>query len=191
MDKKVMTVRHLLVTGTPGCGKTTLIKEAAEFAMNMGLRVSGFYTEEMRRGGRRIGFKIKTIPNKKEGILAAVGKTDREFVRYGKYKVFVKDFEQMVIPIMRRRNADIVVIDEIGGMELLSKLFGVEVKRMLGSKTPPILGTIQLKRTHLIYKWGLEENVKIIELHELTRKRVREEVREWVLSVHEQLSKRS
>ncbi len=47
-----------LLTGSPGAGKTFLIKEAiAGFELEAG----GFYTEEIRDHGLRQGFKITTL----------------------------------------------------------------------------------------------------------------------------------
>jgi nucleoside-triphosphatase THEP1 len=41
----------LLITGTPGIGKTTVIRRVAEGVKAEGLR--GFYTEEIRESGER------------------------------------------------------------------------------------------------------------------------------------------
>src|SRR6266480_93311 len=50
--------RKVLLTGRPGCGKTTLIKRVVnELAQPAG----GFYTEEIRERGERVGFKIITL----------------------------------------------------------------------------------------------------------------------------------
>jgi nucleoside-triphosphatase len=59
----------LLLTGKPGTGKTALIKEALAGTT---LRVNGFYTEEIRTGGTRQGFKIVTLDGQ-EATLAHVG----------------------------------------------------------------------------------------------------------------------
>ena len=52
----------ILVTGKPGCGKTTLIKRLADVT---GKRAGGFYTEEIRGGGRRQGFRLVTLDGDK------------------------------------------------------------------------------------------------------------------------------
>ncbi|MCK4690591.1 MAG: AAA family ATPase, partial [Desulfuromonadales bacterium] len=48
--------RHILLTGPPGCGKTTLLKRLAD-ELRM-LHPLGFYTEEIRQQGRRQGFRL-------------------------------------------------------------------------------------------------------------------------------------
>ena len=47
-----------LLTGGPGVGKTTIIKRALEKAQ---VAAGGFFTEEIRGGGVRQGFRILTL----------------------------------------------------------------------------------------------------------------------------------
>ncbi len=181
-----MSGKHLLITGRPGSGKTTLIKESIDLALGLGLSVYGFYTEEIRREGQRAGFLLKTLPYRKTGRLAGLGKgPDGSFEPYGRYKVYVNHFEELVIPLLEKaqRQADLIVIDEIGGMELLSKPFGQLVRKLLKSERPPVLATIQLKRVHLITRWGIENRIRLLELSERTRKRIKYEVRDWITEV--------
>ncbi len=53
--------RACLITGGPGSGKTTIVRQAASAA---GVRAGGFYTEEVRSGGVRQGFRIVTLDGK-------------------------------------------------------------------------------------------------------------------------------
>ena len=50
--------RILLVTGVPGIGKTTLVRRLAMQLQQY--RIGGFYTEEIRTGGQRQGFRLVT-----------------------------------------------------------------------------------------------------------------------------------
>ena len=45
----------IAITGSPRSGKTTLVKELLQY-----INAVGFYTEEVRRNGRRYGFDIIT-----------------------------------------------------------------------------------------------------------------------------------
>lgn len=53
-----------------GIGKTTLTKKICEALMERKIPVVGFYTEEVRDGGRRIGFDIVDIHGKERKPLA-------------------------------------------------------------------------------------------------------------------------
>ena len=57
---------NILLTGKPGVGKTTLIQKLVK-ALKRPAR--GFFTVEMREGGRRVGFKLVTLDGR-EGVLA-------------------------------------------------------------------------------------------------------------------------
>lgn len=56
----------------PGVGKTTLIQKASEVLQSSGVPVDGFYTQEVRQGGRRIGFDVVTLSGAR-GPLSRVG----------------------------------------------------------------------------------------------------------------------
>ncbi len=57
-----------------GVGKTTLVQKACERLKASGIQTKGFYTEELRTGGRRQGFDVVTLHGER-GPLARVGYT--------------------------------------------------------------------------------------------------------------------
>ena len=112
---------NILVTGAPRTGKTTLIKTVVE---ELGKRVVGFITEEVVKQGRRVGFTIRTFSGR-ESMLASVD--NRQTLFYiGKYGVFLENLEETVKILeeeIARGGFDLIVVDEIGKMELCSKIF--------------------------------------------------------------------
>ena len=126
------TVTNHLLTGRPGIGKTTALRRLAELLG--GWRLAGFYTEEVRVGGRRRGFGITTFDGR-EGMLADVG--HRGPWRVGKYGVDVEGFERLVCPILEAaaEEADVVLVDEIGKMECFSRRFCEAVERLADAPT--------------------------------------------------------
>jgi nucleoside-triphosphatase len=109
----------VLLTGGPGSGKTTLVKRVVE---KLALPAGGFYTEEIRERGQRVGFKIVTLDGK-EAALAHVGfKTPQ---RVGKYGLDLSGLETIGVEALRKAvpARQLVVIDEIGPMEIRSAAF--------------------------------------------------------------------
>ena len=129
----------LLLTGPPGIGKTTVIQKVLS-----GIEIStgGFYTNEIRREGRRVGFSLKTLEGE-EGILAHIA--HHKGYRVGRYGVDIDSFEAVVLPALEwaLREKEIIVIDEIGRMELFSQAFQEMVMRVLDQDERHVLGVIQ------------------------------------------------
>ncbi len=137
---------RILLTGPPGCGKTTAVMRIAGKLSHR--NVAGFYTQEIREDDRRLGFRWKRFDGS-EGVLAHVGIKGR--FRVGKYGVDVAGFESSVVPLLsdKRDDAGLFIIDEIGKMECLSAGFVVAVRRLFQSDRP-VLATVARKGGGLI-----------------------------------------
>jgi nucleoside-triphosphatase len=113
--------RTLLLMGRPGIGKTTVIKMATEL---LGERAGGFYTEEIREQGRRQGFRLVTLDGQ-EAVMAHVNLRGRGRPRVSRYGVDTAAIERVGVAALRRAMGagQIVVVDEIGKMELFCRPF--------------------------------------------------------------------
>jgi len=136
----------ILLTGSPGCGKTTAITRIAA-----GLETrsaAGFYTQEIREGGKRRGFRWQRLDGA-AGILAHVDIKSR--FKVGKYGVDVSGFEKGVVPVLdvSRSDVELFLIDEIGKMECFSEKFVAAVRRLFESDKS-VLATVAQKGSGLI-----------------------------------------
>ena len=110
---------NFLLTGPPGSGKTSLIKQAVA---RLEIKAGGFYTEEIKSQGVRQGFRLVTL----DGQTAVLSHLDFEGPhRVSKYGVDVTSLDKIGVAAIERatEECDLVVIDEIGKMELLSARF--------------------------------------------------------------------
>ncbi|MFN3531987.1 MAG: NTPase [Candidatus Brocadia sp.] len=119
--------KHILLTGKPGVGKTSVVKK---IILLLEMDAGGFYTEEIRELDRRMGFRIVTLDGE-DGVLAHVEFNSN--YRVGKYRVDLDSFEKVAIPALERamKHNSIIVIDEIGKMELFSMKFRELVSKIL------------------------------------------------------------
>jgi nucleoside-triphosphatase len=132
---------HILITGLPGVGKTTLIRTLLERLAEY--RPAGFYTEEIRgEEGTREGFRLVTLCGR-QLILSHIRHTGPR--RVGRYGVDVEGFECLLEELdLRDSLAPLIIIDEIGKMECFSRRFIDNVALLLdGPKT--LIATIALK----------------------------------------------
>jgi len=132
----------ILLTGQPGCGKTTVIRRLVELVPD--LRLAGFYTQELRQRGQRVGFEAMGVSSGLHGILAHTG--SRSGVRVGRYGVEPERLEPLVRAELEKRadSVDVFVIDEIGTMELHCKPFIVAARRLIDGPRP-VVATVALK----------------------------------------------
>lgn len=131
--------RKLLLTGAPGCGKTTVVRKVA---LMLGDAARGFFTEEVRNAeGLRTGFRVVTLDGTR-GELAS--KRRARGPRVGSYAVNVEEFERVALPSMDAGGDRILIIDEIGKMECCSAAFVGKVGETFAA-SGPILATIPLR----------------------------------------------
>ncbi len=100
-------------------GKTTVARRLVAALRAAGITLAGFTTEEIREGGRRVGFAVESLSGER-GVLAHVDLPGP--LRVGKYGVDRAAFERIALPALALP-ADVVVLDELGKMELASAPF--------------------------------------------------------------------
>ena len=156
---------NILITGAPGCGKTTLIENVArELA---GVPLAGFVTREIRDAGERSGFALDSFCGRK-GILAHVSM--KSHWRVGKFGVDVPGFEAF-LQELRLAEARLVIIDEIGKMECLSPLFRMRVTEVLDGPCV-LLATIALRGTPFIEALKARRDVEVFLLDRRNQEKV-------------------
>lgn len=111
------------ITGRPGIGKSTVCMKVIELVKKSSFKIGGIICPEVRCRGRRIGFKVIDLLTLREGWLAHINfKTE---VKVGRYHVNLDDLEEIGVNAILSaiKKADVIVIDEIGPMELKSYKF--------------------------------------------------------------------
>jgi len=167
--------RAYLLSGEPGSGKTTIIKEVLS---KVHKSAGGFYTEEIRSQGVRQGFQIITLDGK-SAVLAHT--SVRSPHRVGKYGVDTERMDKVAVPALRQaiQSKDIIVIDEIGKMELFSPSFKDAVMEALQSEKK-VLGTIMLASHPWADKIKERPEVEVIQVTRLNRNEVVNQVLAWI-----------
>lgn len=152
--------RNILLTGVPGVGKTTLLRKLVNRYSH--LAVTGFYTEEIRAQGSRVGFCALTLSGGRAVFAHRDFRANAKH-RVGKYGVNLEILQSLVLTHLDpyRKKADLVVIDEIAKMELFSDPFRESLLHALDSPVP-VLGTISLKGGGLIKRVKKRDDVALL-----------------------------
>ena len=177
----------ILLTGRPGCGKTTLIRRIIPY---LSTPVNGFYTQEIRQPtaegkSPRLGFELITMDGQR-GVLAHVDPDQiggQTTARIGRYIVNLRTMQTLAVPSLLKSTfgRGWVVIDEIGPMEMLSDTFCQAVERLLSSNTN-ILASIVQRSTRFGDQIKARSDVTLIELNPNNRDAVFTHIRSMVYS---------
>jgi len=116
------------ITGKPRIGKSTIIKAVIKRLKAEGIAVGGMLTADIQEGGRRVGFSLEDINTGEKGILAHVHhRQTGPKVKVGKYIVNLADLDSIGANSIKNARTQpdpvIIIVDEVGPMELKSKRF--------------------------------------------------------------------
>ena len=125
---------RIAVTGSPGIGKSTLV---AKVASRTKLSVGGVLARDRRYKDRRTGFELLDLSTGMVGILADEAGDGPQL---GKYRVHLDDLERIGAQAVENAlSCDLIVVDEIGPMELSSHSFVLAVEKAIASPKPMLV----------------------------------------------------
>jgi nucleoside-triphosphatase len=130
----------------------------------------GFYTEEIRERGRRVGFRIHSL-DAQQGVMAHTGMQSND--RVGKYGVDLSVINSLAVESLRRAKSEgsLIIIDEIGPMELLSQEFRSEVLEIFNGDYE-----VPKRKSDFLNQIRRLPNVTILEIFPGNREEIVEEV---------------
>jgi len=145
------------ITGKPRIGKSTITKAVIKSLKSESIAVGGMLTADIREGGRRVGFSIEDINTGVKGILAHVQLYQRgPKVKVGKYVVNLTDLDALGANSIKNALAQpdpiIIIVDEIGPMELKSKKFIEAVEEAIESGKSMLVSVHQKSEHELVRK---------------------------------------
>ncbi len=150
-------------------GKSTLVQKIA--ALYGGI-VGGVLARDKRFKDRRVGFELLDLASGATGILADEAGTGPQL---GKYRVHLDDLDNIgARAIENAVNCDLIVVDEIGPMELSSRRFIAAIERAIVSDKN-MLVVIQEWSQHPIAK-KVRRSFKVITVTKENRESLAQEI---------------
>ncbi len=154
-------------------GKTTLVMDVVR---DLNLPFCGFYTRELLNDGRRVGFVVNNLRGER-GIFAHVDSESE--IRVSKYGIELDVLEIIGVAELERcardRDPKVIIIDEIGKMELFSDKFKAAVVRALDSPFP-VLATVMVRGDDWVESIFEREDAKIYSINVNNRKQIKEKI---------------
>jgi nucleoside-triphosphatase len=164
----------LLITGRPGIGKTTVIRRVADLLEDRRLR--GFYTEEVREGGERRGFRLVGF----DGTTRMIAHVDfPKSQRVGRYGVDADAIKEAAALLRPDSTAYVCLVDEIGKMECLSDDF-VAAMRVLISGRAPVVATVGARGGGFIAEVKRRPECELWQVTSANRDELPSRIRAWI-----------
>jgi nucleoside-triphosphatase len=157
------------ITGLPGAGKTHALLKVIEMLEAEGVKVGGMVTEPIIEDNKRTGFAIIDWASKERGVFAHVDIQSKFMV--GKFGVDLQALEDVGVKALLKacEDADVIVIDEVGRMEVESQPFIDTVKAALDIEKPLLLTLHKKSRNPLLQDIRRRDDVRILEVTPINR----------------------
>jgi nucleoside-triphosphatase len=128
--------RAWLLTGPPGIGKSTVVTRTIYLLRMQGHGIGGCLTKENREGRERVAFTMTDLMSGRQGELASVRGSLGP--RVGRYRVNIATLSEIGARSLRdaAERAEVIVIDEVGPMELTNPDFRRAAEECLDSGKP-------------------------------------------------------
>ncbi|MGC8496406.1 MAG: NTPase [Thermoplasmata archaeon] len=156
------------LSGLPSIGKTTTLLKTINILESQGYKIGGIVTEEVVEDGKRVGFYLLDWTTKEKKIFAH--KDFQSRYKVGKYGLDIKLLEDLGIRALEEaKEADVIVIDELGKMESESKKFVSAVKEILDMDKNIIITVHKKSRNSLLQEIRRRDDIRILEVTQVNR----------------------
>ena len=177
-----MYEKNVLLTGSPGVGKTTVVERLVERARDKGKSVRGVLspemrgTHEMRADGGRIGFRITDVSTGRSDVMAHIRYDEDDRPSVGRYGVDVPAVDKIAREAIVAEDADLVVVDEVAPMQTYSELFVDRVRAVLDAPVPVVAVVQEARETGFVGSVKRRDDTKLVRVTEENRDRLPEEL---------------
>ena len=159
------------ITGMPSVGKTQTLIKIIEKIEKSGYKIEGMITEPAIEKKKYVGVYVEDWQTREKGIFAHVDFDTKDKV--GKYGVNLEVLETIGVHAIEKaiygEDIDIIIIDEIGKMEMLSERFCEAVVEALDSDKPIMVTLHKKSRTPLLQDIRRRDDIRILEVTPVNR----------------------
>ncbi|MCI4321394.1 MAG: NTPase [Thermoplasmata archaeon] len=164
MPRRLAAPVKIGITGLPGSGKTQTLLRIIQLLEQEGVKVGGMVTEPIIEKQRRTGFRITNWLTKEHEVFAHEGLKSR--VRSGRYGVNLAALDGLGTRSLAeaRESADVIVIDEVGKMEVESEVFTAAVVETLDASKSIVMTLHKKSRNPLLQDIRRRDELRLLEV---------------------------
>lgn len=157
------------ITGLPSAGKTYALLRVIEMLKDEEVVIGGMINQPIMEGKHRVGFTVRDLITGETEDYAHIGYESKIMV--GHIGVDIGKFETIAVSAIQNacENADIIVIDEVGKVEVESEAFVNAVRMALEVDKPMILTLHKKSRNPLLQDIRRRDDVRILEVTQTNR----------------------
>ncbi len=158
------------ITGLPNVGKTSTLIKIVKKLESEDFTVGGMVTTPVEEGGRRVGVAVRDWRQDNQEVFSRLDWETKQKVETdeGVYHVKTEVLEAIGVKALREAledpEVDILIIDEVGKMEMHSELFCDTVKEALDSDKPVLMTLHKKSRNPLLQDIRRRDDVRILEV---------------------------
>jgi len=159
------------ITGMPSVGKTQTLIKIIEKIEKSGYKIEGMITEPVIAKKKHVGFYVTDWQTRERKVFAHVDFDTKDKV--GNYGIDLNALDEIGVTAIEKaindETVDIIVIDEIGKMEMLSEKFCETVTEALDSDKPIMVTLHKKSRTPLLQDIRRRDDIRILEVTAVNR----------------------
>jgi nucleoside-triphosphatase len=173
----MMEGKNVLLTGSPGVGKTTAVEHLVELARKREATVRGVFSPEIRDDGERVGFRITDVSTGRSETMAHV---DYDEPLVGRYGVDVSAVDKIAREAIVAEDAALVVVDEVAPMQTHSDVFIERVRAVLDSEIPVVAVVQDERETGFVGSVKQRDDTTVVRVTKENRDEVPDQLAESV-----------
>ncbi len=168
-EAKASEVPKIGITGLPNAGKTQLLVKVIEMLEADDMKVGGMITEAIIFRNKKVGFYVIDWLTKKKRKFAH--ENIESNIHVEDYGVDMRALDAVGVKAINKaiKEADVIVIDEVGKMEVESQGFVDAVNEALDCDKPLILTLHKKSRNPLLQDIRRRDDLRILEVTPVNR----------------------
>jgi len=169
----------LIITGEIHQGKTTFTQKVVSALLEDGIKIAGFFALGTDRNGERTGFNLVSIESS-EAVELCSEKEDINKVKFGKYYFNPEAicFGNGILNDENVSGKQLIVIDEIGPLELVGKGWSDTIERLTRKYSIPQLWVVRKSLVEKVSRRWSIGNAYIFDISTSTSPEVQNKLKE-------------